>query len=422
MLQRIEGQQRHSLAGVNLIVMREVDFTDFVLNSPDFETKRRAAYESSHVMMRDTPQGFRYLDRNEAGERVVRSTETRSTTLGAVGVFRQQNLDYPVVPLLGVDYFSFDFKNSKSQVNLFFAGALLQGSYQDPSLGGTKIDAGVSVFGVAFSTTDKYYVNGEAVDTVDVKTRSQSFDGNFGYPLGNFFKIKALLSLDYIQYGHAEDAAGSFVNPSDTTELGYGLQGQFDRRGWTVQAQAEEFRRSTWEPWGDRDPASTAVGSLYSEFDPDDATYLHYRGHVSKQINLPLFQKVVLRAEYFGGSRLDRFSKYQFGFFETRVRGFSGTGVRFDRGVTASAGYEFNLGNVLRLGGSVDWGRVRNEDLAASNSGRIEDQQFTGVGISGNFMGPWNTLFQFDYGIAVQSDIPDLTGSQEFEIVLFKFF
>ena len=37
-------------------------------------------------------------------------------------------------------------------------------------------------------------------------------------------------------------------------------------------------------------------------------------------------------------------------------------------------------------------------------------------------MGPWNTLFQFDYGIAIQSDIPGLKGDQEFEIVLFKFF
>jgi hypothetical protein len=421
-LQRIEGQQRHSLAGVNLIVMREVDFSDFVLNAPDFEAKRRAAYASSHVMMRDTSEGFRYLDRNAAGERVVRTTQTRSTTLGAAGVFHQQNLDYPVIPLVGIDYFSFDFKNTKSQVNLFFAGALLQGSYQDPNVGGTKIDAGVSVFGVAFSVTDKYYVAGEAIDTVDVKERTQEISGNFGYPLGNFFKIKALGSLDYVQYGHAEDAAGSFVNPSDTVELGYGLQGQFDRRGWTVQAQAQEYRRSTWEPWGDRDPASTAVGSLYSEFDPDDATYLRYQARVSKQINLPLFQKIVLRGQYFSGRRLDRFSKYQFGFFGTRVRGFSGTGVRFDKGVTASAGYEFNLGNVVRLGGSVDWGRVRNEDLAAANPDQPADEQFTGVGVSGNFMGPWNTLFQFDYGRAVQSDIPGLAGSQEFEFVLFKFF
>ena len=421
-LQRIDGQQRHTLAGVNLIVMRQVVFSDFVLNSPDFEAKRQAAYASNHVMMRDTEKGFRYLDRNEAGERVVRTTETRSTTLAAVGVYRQQNLDYPVVPLLGIDYFSFDFKNSKNQVNFFFAGALLQASIQNPSMGQTKIDAGVSLFGVAFSVTDQYYVQGDKIDAVDVRQRTQDLSFNLGYPLGNFFKIKALASVDYLQFGHAEDAADSFVVPSDTTELGFGLLGQFDRRGWTVQAQAENYRRSTWEPWGDRNPTSTAVGSLYSEFDPDDSSFLLYQAQISKQIILPRFQKVVLHASFLSGSRLDRFSKYQFGFFDTRVRGFAGSGVRFDRGVTATAGYEFNLGNVVRFGASVDWGRIRNDDLSETDPTLEGYQQFTGAGLSGNFMGPWNTLFQFDYGIALQSDIPGLKGEQEFEIILFKFF
>ena len=421
-LQRIDGQQRHTLAGVNLIVMRQVVFSDFILNSPDFEAKRQAAYASKHVMMRDTDKGFRYLDRNAEGERVVRATETRSSTLAAAGVYRQQNLDYPVIPLLGIDYFSFDFKNSKNQVNFFFAGALLQASFQNPHVGSTKIDTGVSVFGVAFSVTDQYYVNGEKTDAVDVRQRAQDITANLGYPLGNFFKIKALATLDYVQYGHAEDAADTFVVPSDTPEYGFGLQGQFDRRGWTVQAQAEKYRRSTWEAWGDRDPSSAAVGSLYSEFDPDDSSFLLYQAQISKQILLPHFQKVVLHAEFLSGSRLDRFSKYQFGFFDTRVRGFAGSGVRFDRGTTATAGYQFNLGNVVRFGASLDWGRVRNDDLAQSGPDQEGYQQFMGAGLSGNFMGPWNTLFQFDYGIALQSDIPGLKGEQEFEIVLFKFF
>ncbi len=421
-LLRIDGQQRHTLAGVNLIVMREVVFSDFVLNSPDFESRRQAAYASSHVMMRDTEQGFRYLDRNAEGERVVRNTETRSTTLGAVGVYRQQNLDYPVIPLLGIDYFSFDFKNSKNQVNFFFAGALLQASFQNPQVGLTRIDAGVSLFGVAFSVTDQYYVQGEKIDAVDVRQRAQDLSFNLGYPLGNFFKIKALASLDYVQFGHADDAADSFVVPSDTVELGFGLLGQFDRRGWTVQAQAEKYRRSSWEPWGDRNPSSPAVGSLYSEFDPANSSFLLYQAQISKQIILPYFQKVVLHVDFLSGSRLDRFSKYQFGFFDTRVRGFSGSGVRFDRGATATAGYEFNLGQVIRFGASVDWGRIRNDDLSESDPTLEGYQRFTGVGLSGNFMGPWNTLFQFDYGIAVQSDIPGLKGDQEFEIILFKFF
>jgi hypothetical protein len=421
-LQRIDGQQRHTLAGVNLIVLREVRFTDFILNSPDFEARRQEAYASDHTMMRDTQEGFRYLDRSEAGQRTVRTTQTRSTLLGAVGLYRQQNLDYPVIPLLGVDYFSFDFRHTKNQVNFFFAGAILQASWQNPSVGKTKVDAGASVLGIAFSATDRYYVGDEEIETVAVRQRPQALSANLGYPLGNFFKVKALASVDYEQFGHSEDAAGSFVVPSDTMVLGFGGQGQFDRRGWTVQARAQRFHRTDWEPWGDRDPASAAVGSLYSEFDPDDATFLRYQGQISKQIVLPYFQKVIVDAEYLTGDRLDRFSKYQFSFFDTRVRGFSGSGVRFDRGTRASGSYLFNLANVVRFQATVDWARVRNEDLSAGDPELGGLQRFTGAGISGNFMGPWNTLFQFDYGIAVQSDIPGLKGEQEFEILLFKFF
>ena len=421
-LQSIDGQQRHTLAGVNLIVLREVTFKDFVLNSSEFEAKRQEAYASQHTMMRDTEEGFRYLDRSEGGQRTVRTTQTRSTLLGAVGLYRQQNLDYPVVPLLGVDYFSFDFRQTKNQVNFFFAGAILQASWQNPSIGKTKVDAGASVLGIAFSATDRYYVGDEEIESVAVRSRGQDLSANLGYPLGNFFKVKALASVDYQQFGHSEDAEDSFVVPSDTLEIGWGAQGQFDRRGWTVQARAERIRRTDWEPWGDRDPASTAVGSLYSEFDPDDRTFLRYQGSISKQIVLPYFQKVILVAEYLTGDRLDRFSKYQFGFFDTRVRGFSGSGVRFDRGTLASGSYQFNLGNVLRFAATVDWARVRNEDLAAGDPDLAGLQRFTGAGLSGNFMGPWNTLFQFDYGIAVQSDIPGLKGEQEFEILLFKFF
>jgi hypothetical protein len=307
-------------------------------------------------------------------------------------------------------------------VNVFFAGALLQGSIQEPNLGGTKTDAGVSVLGVAFSTTDTYYVGDEKIESVDVRTRNQSLSANVGYPLGNFFKIKAVVGLDYLQFGHAEDAADSFRGPVDTPETTVGVHGQFDRRGWTVQARAEQSRRSDWEPWGDTDPLSEALGSRLVDFDPDDQSYRQYRGQISKQIILPRFQKVILHAGYLTGTHMDRFSKFQFGFFDTRVHGFSGSGVRFDRAVTATAAYNFNLANVVRFEANLDWARVRNEDLGELDPALSGNQSFTGFGISGNTMGPWNTVLQFDYGVAVKSDIPGLAGDQEIEFVLLKFF
>jgi hypothetical protein len=158
------------------------------------------------------------------------------------------------------------------------------------------------------------------------------------------------------------------------------------------------------------------------DFDPDDQSYRQYRGQISKQIILPRFQKVILHAGYLTGTHMDRFSKFQFGFFDTRVHGFSGSGVRFDRAVTATAAYNFNLANVVRFEANLDWARVRNEDLGELDPALAGNQSFTGFGISGNTMGPWNTVLQFDYGVAVKSDIPGLAGDQEIEFVLLKFF
>ena len=58
---------------------------------------------------------------------------------------------------------------------------------------------------------------------------------------------------------------------------------------------------------------------------PARATYAKYAAHLSKDIFLSTFQKVHLNAAYFGGTRLDRFSRYQFGLFDdTRIHGVPG--------------------------------------------------------------------------------------------------
>ena len=45
-------------------------------------------------------------------------------------------------------------------------------------------------------------------------------------------------------------------------------------------------------------------------------TYTKYAAHVTRDFFLGAFQKVHVNGSYFGGSRLDRFSRYQFGLFD----------------------------------------------------------------------------------------------------------
>jgi hypothetical protein len=428
-LERITGQQIWNISGVNLVVQREIQFSQFALNSPDFREKRQAAYQSPNIMLRDTEKGFRYLDRDKEGARVVRQQETKRTILGAAGFFYEQDLDYPL-PLAGIDYFDFNFKNTGSQVNFFFAGALLQGSIQSPRFLGSRLDAGASVLGIAFSATDNYYLGDQKLETEEVRQRAQSASVNLGIPLGSFFKLKTLGFWSYQQFGEG-DHTESFTLPVDTSETGYGVLGEFNRWGITVQAHGERYRRDHWEPWGDRDPNSVALGTRLIDFDPSQRSHSTAGLLVAKQWVLPLFQKLSLKAEALTGDNQDRFSKYTFGFFGNRVRGFAGSGVRFDQALMTSAGYSFNLAEVLRIEATLDWARVRDTTLAdlppphppgAAAQCLGCDQDFAGFGLSGNVMGPWSTLVRFDWGIAVQSDVPGLTGKQEISLALLKFF
>ena len=49
-------------------------------------------------------------------------------------------------------------------------------------------------------------------------------------------------------------------------------------------------------------------------------------------------------------------------------------------------------------------------------------QAHTGFGIGGNLLGPWKTVISLSYGHALQSDIPDLEGQNEFLLLVLKLF
>ena len=44
------------------------------------------------------------------------------------------------------------------------------------------------------------------------------------------------------------------------------------------------------------------------------------------------------------------------------------------------------------------------------------------MGLSFNVVGPWKTIWQGSYGRALASDVSELTGTQEFMVVVLKLF
>jgi hypothetical protein len=384
---RTVAQQILSIVNTATVVEKETQLTSVVINGTEFEKAREELLASEATILRDTPAGLRYLVKDEAtGERVVKEGFDTSKLFLLGGVFYDDSLEYPL-PLAGLNYFDLNFRGSDRQVNAFFGGVLVNANLADPRLGETKIDAGLDVFGLAIATSDQLYRDGVESPGEEVEERPASVTLNFGHPLGSYGKATATYRLAYDHYGRADDTDPAFVIPESTLTHRLGLELAFARSGYRLALFGTYNDRADWGFWG-------LPGN--AEFDPEQQDYLTWTASLSKSWYLPKFQKIGLELNYSGGQDLDRFSKYQFGFFGgNRVHGYQIGKVRAEEAYAGHISYGFEVGSLLRIDGLFDaaW--------ATEEVSGLDNELLAGVGISGTFMGPWETLINLDVGTPV---------------------
>ena len=399
------GHQILSVVNAATVVEKEVSLTGVEVNGADFDQRRDQALASDATMVRDTDQGLRYLVKEgaPAGERAVKEGYDTNKWFALGGVFYDDSLDYPL-PLAGVNYFDLDFHGSKRQLNAFFGGVLGILNYADPRFLGSKIDLGADVFAIAVASTDQVFRDGVEFKDEEVKELPARVTLNFGFPVGNFFKVASSYRLSYSHYSHTDNTADDFVLPADHFENRLGLGLQYARSGYRINAEGAWHSRSQWEPWGR--PGNP-------EFDPAAKDYLTWEATLTKSWYLARFRKFGAELDAFGGSDLDRFSKYQFGFFgANRVHGYQIGKVRAEKGYAAHLTYGFELGQLLRLDavGDAAW--------ATDRAAGLDNELLAGVGVQGTFMGPWETLVSVDVGTPVKG--PD-TGVVAYLVFLKMF-
>lgn len=435
LLSEIDGQQLWSTAGRNLVVRRELVFREFELN-PDpeeFERRRAEAYASKNQMLRDTDQGFRYLERQPDGSRTVKDKIDKNALFAALGAFRDSSTD-GISPLGGVNYFDYDVRGKNIQLNAFFAGVLGFLTVSKPDLFDRRIDATLDATLIGLKFEDKVFSGDQELLLERIENRPQNVALRLGVPAGQFFKFNFIGNFTVRQFFEEDEAALalarfnastktrslSFTLPQDHLQTTGTVAVEFNRRGYTISAGASWAHRSSWEPWGLFD----AVADEYVTCDPDCRgieaepfrdSFATWDVTAFKEWYLPKFQKLRGEINYLDGSRLDRFSRYEFSFFGgDRLNGFSGSGVRFDRGLVGRVGYAFNLFEALRVDAALE------SALVDPPLGRR--QSHTGIGLSGSVVGPWRTVISLSYGYALASDIPDLEGEQEFLLLVLKLF
>ena len=417
LLQAIDGQQLLTVSGRNLVVNREIEFTNFRINVDDFEQIRQEAYASNDPILQDTPNGFRFLEKQKDGTRVLKEDIEDRTLFGLAGVFYNESVDNPI-PLVGFNYFDFHVGDSDVQLELFTAGAFNFFNLTDPQLFGSPLEGGVDVTLRAFKLADRYFVGENEIDAARVDEISQFLSLNLGLPFADFFKLRGFFEFAYTNYSADDDTDPGFVLPQDTFVTSFELRGEFHRSGWSVEGFGRTSNRNDWQPWGSPNPV--LEGTRLTDYDPEQKDFLTYGGSISKQFFLPFFQIIRLEGNWRQGDDLDRFSKFRFSSFgDNRLRGYGGSGIRFDQGGIGRLQYSFNLAELLRFDAFVDHAYVRDRTLLSTGG---DYQNFTGVGLSTNFVLRGGLIVNLDYGIAVQSDIAGLENEQEVQLIFLKIF
>jgi hypothetical protein len=378
LLTRLVGRQIMLIAGRNLVVERGVRFDAFQLNPTDFEAQREAARASDRVMYRDTDEGLRYLV-NRDGVRVVQTATTRATA-GLMGITYDPSYDYPL-PLAGINYLDFNFLGKDNQLAVVFGGVLALVNLQRPKLLGQHVDGSVDLFAIAVKGNDRTYDGTGELTGQRLATRPFSTGVNLGWQMAEFQKLVGSYQFRFDAFSVDEATATTFRPPASTVTHGVGLSWEWKQGGYSVVAGATSYRRARWEPWGDP-----------GDYRPTDQSYLKYSASLSKDYFFG-FQKVHLNTAYYGGRDLDRFSAYQFGFFDdNRVHGVPSAGMRFGELGMFRGSYSFNLLDQYRLDLFLDQAFGRDPRLETGW------QAVTGIGIGGNIRGPMNTLLRGDVG------------------------
>jgi hypothetical protein len=384
----IRGQQVFSTAGRTTAIERDVQITDVVVNAPDFEARRREAYASPRQMVRDTDKGLRYLvpDPQNPEGRIVQEKLNKKSLFGLLGGFYDPSVGYPL-PLAGAQYFDFDLFGKGKQLSVFFGGVLLTANYTDPSLFGSQFDLGLDLFGAAIPFSDVSFRDGAEVKSEKIKDLPAFGQVNIGHPLGPYLKASLGIFTSWNDYQRDKDTGPDFVTPSDTLTNGAELRLVGNYKGFNAHLSGGYYHRATWEPWGD--PAT-------SDYSPEQRDYWKYQFSIAKDTYFSAFRKLHVQVDYLDGSRLDRFSKYEFGPFSGNVLHGFRSGLRIERAVLASVSYGLNIENVIRFEAFYD------QLLANDKASGFHNTYFSGAGLLASLNGPFkDSLLRAEIGVPV---------------------
>jgi hypothetical protein len=385
------------------------------INPPDFESRRAAAYASPHVMVRDTPEGYRYLrrdarrpeERSQAAPAPVLEEPAKRVRTLALGVIVDPNISRPL-PFAGLSYVDFDLFGTGTQFNGFFGGTFGQLAFSVPSVAGSRWQVAGRAFGIASSFNDRSFVQGTERYDENIRQRPAQASVWVLRPLTPRVTLRVGYDLDYTHYTRADTTDSAFTVPPSQLVHAARVAVEAQRRGWTATAWWAPALRQRWSRWG---------RPVDDHYDPEHRDFQRYGVSLARSAVLtPTF---VARGEavWMGGRDLDRFSRYSFGAFDNRLRGYPGALIRYDRGAVVRGAVAWSVKPRLRLDGFADSAFVHDPGFGRGL------RPFTGLGMAIEMPAPFGTLVTAEWGVGIQGRRTDgRRGTHVYRITGYKIF
>ena len=403
LLTRSDVRQTYEGASVRTPIHRLLVVARHDVNSPNFAAERAAAHASRDVMLRDTPEGYRYLVSGKpeagsgkleagSGERTVAGRADRIRTF-AFGVIVDPNISRPL-PFAGLSYVDFNLFGTGTQFSGFFGGAYGQLAFSAPSIRGTRWQIAGRAFGIASFYNDRAFVQGREQYELDIRQRPAHAAVWLLRPLSARTALRIEYDWDYTRFARGEVTAPAFVIPrhqnAHAVRLGFDVQ----RAGWQGSVWASHAQRIGWRAWGiPPSPGSPASASSYS---PAHGAYQRAGASLLRATSLSPRVTTRVEAAVMGGRHLDRFSRFAFGTFDNRLHGYPSALIRYDHGGVVRSALAWSVGKGIRLDGFADTAVVRDPGFGRGL------RNYTGFGAAIESPAPFGMLLAVEWGYGVR--------------------
>ena len=375
--------QMYEGAGHRTPIHRTLEIDRYEINPADFDAQVQAAFRSDDVMLRETPQGLRYLVRADdraatEGERVIAPSAGQRIRTLVMGMLIDPNISGPL-PFAGLSYVDLDLFETGAQVNAFFGGTYGQLSWSVPSVGRTRWQLHGRAFGIAVRYNDRAFRGGVEHYAENIRQRPAHVSMGALRPLSTRVRLRTAYELDVTTFARGDTTASDFVVPASSVVHGMHLSLEAEAGPWTARGWWNPAVRQGWRAWG------------REQFDAGTARFHRYGAVVTRTLALGPAAASRVEAGWMGGHDLDRFSRYSFNSFDNRLHGYPTASLRYDRGAVVRTATAWN-GRGWRLDAFADAALVRDPGFGDALRG------YPGVGAAVEVAAPYRTLVSVEWG------------------------